>query len=79
LNARNQNDRRENSPMESLDRQVERLFSDTMRHPLLFWSHWEHFVIRHHLDPKQADALLWNRTPPQRLVPAVAQTFTARP
>jgi len=64
--------------MESLDRQVERLFSDTMRHPLLFWSHWEHFVIRHHLDARQADALLWNRHPPKR-VSAVAGSSTTAP
>lgn len=65
--------------MESLDLQVERLFSDTMRHPLLFWALWEHFVSRHHLSPRQAEALLWNRLAPRRLVPVLARTFTARP
>jgi len=61
--------------MERLDQQVERLFSNTARHPLLFWSHWESFVSRHHLDPKQADALLWNRNPPPRLMPPVGQNW----
>jgi len=60
--------------MESLDRQVERLFRDTMRLPLLFSSHWEDFVLRHHLDARQADALLWNRNPPKRLVSSASGT-----
>lgn len=61
--------------METLDRQVDRLFSNTARHPLLFWSHWECFVRRHQLDPKQADALLWNRYPPQRPIPPAGQDW----
>ena len=61
--------------MESLDRQVERLFRDTMRHPLLFWSHWEDFIRRHQLGPRQADALLWNRMPPERPEAPVADSL----
>ncbi|MFL6592370.1 MAG: hypothetical protein ACJ8GK_06650 [Luteimonas sp.] len=68
--------------MESLEREVEQLFKDSTGHPLLLWSRWEDFVRRHQLGPRQADALLWNRMPPEPREPpepSVADSIAAPP
>jgi hypothetical protein len=52
--------------VESIERELDRLFSLNGRHPVLFWSRWDELVARHHLNRKQADALMARRVPPPR-------------
>jgi hypothetical protein len=52
--------------VESIEREVDRLFSLNGRHPVLFWSRWDELVAKHQLNKKQADALMSRRVPPPR-------------
>jgi hypothetical protein len=52
--------------METIERELDRLFSLSGRHPMLFWSRWDELVALHQLNQKQADALMSRRVPPPR-------------
>jgi len=52
--------------VESIERELDRLFSLSGRHPMLFWLHWDELVAAHQLSQKQADALMSRRVPPPR-------------
>jgi hypothetical protein len=52
--------------VETIEREVDRLFSLSGRHPVLFWSHWDELVALHQLNKRQADALMSRRVPPPR-------------